>query len=50
LGRNAVQKVSASEGPISMPNLAPAVTVNADRDDHRDRDQSSRRHFKGKMR
>ena len=39
--RKSVQKVSASEAPIAMPeHLAPAVGVDADGDDHRDRDDA----------
>ena len=39
LRRNSVQKVSASEAPMSMPeHLAPAVRGDADGDDHRHRD------------
>jgi hypothetical protein len=42
LRRKSVQKVSASEGPIvHAQHLAPAVAVDADRDDHGDRDDAA---------
>src|SRR4029077_10667667 len=41
LRRNSVQKVSASEGPMSMPStLAPTVRIDPDGDDHRHRDDA----------
>jgi hypothetical protein len=40
LRRNAIQDVSASDGPMSNENLTPAATVDADRY-HRDRDYAA---------
>jgi hypothetical protein len=41
LRRNAVQNVSASEGRCPCRDLAPPVAVDADRDDHGDRDDAA---------
>src|SRR5882672_4434153 len=42
LRRKSVQKVSASDAPIRQAqHLAPAVAIDADRDDHRDRDDTT---------
>src|ERR1700751_5656362 len=42
LRRNALQNVSASEGPMPIAKaLAPAVAVNANRYDHGDRDDAA---------
>src|SRR3954465_11136103 len=42
LRRKSVQKVSASDAPIAKPStLAPAIVIDPDRDDHRDRDDAT---------